>query len=189
MRKLKLQVQMTLDGYVARPNGEMDWMTYPWTQDINNYVQELTDPVDTIVLGRKLAQGFIPHWAGVAADPDNPEVDLGKKFSETEKVVFTQSLKDSEWKNTVLAHGDLVEEITSLKRQEGGDIIAYGGAIFVSGLISQRLIDEFHIFINPVAIGSGMELFKEAGSKQDLELKKSTSFECGIVALHYEIKD
>lgn len=185
MRKLKLQVQMTLDGYVAGPNGEMDWMALPWTADINAYVNDITTPVDTIVLGRKLAEGFIPYWAGVAADPENPETESGKKFTDTHKVVFTKTLDKSEWPNTVLAKGNVVEEIKKLKQEEGNDIIAYGGANFVSSLIREGLIDEFHLFINPSAIGGGMSIFNELSGKKDLSLVKSTSFECGIVALHY----
>jgi dihydrofolate reductase len=65
----KLKVQTTVDGYMAGPNGEMDWMTFPWTDDINAYVTALTEPVDCIVLGRKLAEGFIPTWAAPAGRP------------------------------------------------------------------------------------------------------------------------
>ena len=86
MRKLKLQMQLTMDGFIAGPNGEMDWMKLPWTEDIEKYVTELTAPIDTILLGRKLAQGFIPHWANVAADPKNPEHQAGILFSETPKI-------------------------------------------------------------------------------------------------------
>ena len=188
MRKLKLQVQMTVDGYIAGPNGEMDWITFNWDDELKNYVTEITEPIDCIVLGRKLAQGFIPHWAAVAANPDDPEFTAGIKFSDTHKVVFTHTINKSEWDNTVLAKGDLVDEITKLKKQDGKDIIAYGGATFVSALIKQRLIDEFHLFINPTAIGNGMTIFKELDSKQNLTLVKSTSFDCGIVVLNYEPK-
>ncbi|MDQ4140390.1 MAG: dihydrofolate reductase family protein [Bacteroidota bacterium] len=188
MRKLKLQVQMTVDGYIAGPNGEMDWMVWDWDEKLKNYVTEITEPVDCIVLGRKLAQGFIPHWAGVAANPDDPEYTAGKKFTDTAKVVFTKTLDQSEWDNTVLAKGDLVEEISNLKKQDGKDIIVYGGATFVSVLIKHGLIDEFHLFINPVAIGNGMAIFKEMDSKQNLTIVKSTSFDCGIVVLNYELK-
>jgi len=90
MRKLKLQVQMTVDGFIAGANGEMDWMVFDWDNEINQYVKELTDPVDCIVLGRKLAQGFIPHWAGVAANPKAPDHAAGQKFACTHKVVFTK---------------------------------------------------------------------------------------------------
>jgi dihydrofolate reductase len=179
MRKLKLQVQMTVDGYIAGPNGEMDWMVFNWDNEINKYVAELTEPVDTIVLGRKLAQGFIPHWA---SHPEEPGAD---KFNSVKKVIFTKTLDKSEWDNTVLAKGDLVDEINRLKNQDGQDIIAYGGATFVSALIKHGLIDELHLFINPTAIGSGMSIFKELDSKQNLNLVKSTAFECGIVILHY----
>jgi dihydrofolate reductase len=188
MRKLKLQVQMTIDGYIAGPNGEMDWMSFNWDDGIKNYVHELTAPVDCIVLGRKLAQGFIPHWAAVAANPDNPEFTGGRKLTDTPKVVFSKTLDQSEWDNTVLAKGDLTAEITKLKNQDGQDIIAYGGATFVSALIKNGLIDEFHLFINPAAIGSGMPIFKELGHNLPMTLIKSTAFDCGIIALHYEPK-
>lgn len=188
MRKLKLQVQMTVDGYIAGPNGEMDFMVWNWDDALKQYVETITAPVDCIVLGRKLAEGFIPHWAGVAANPDDEDFTAGKKFTDTHKVVFTKTLNQSEWNNTVLAKGELADEITQLKNQEGNDIIAYGGATFVSALIRHQLIDEFHLFINPVAIGDGMPIFKELDSKQDLALVKSTSFECGIVVLNYKPK-
>lgn len=193
MRKLKLQVQMSLDGYIAGPNGEMDWMNFAWTDDLNNYVTQITEPVDTIVLGRILAEGFIPHWANVAADTDSPEVESGRKFTDTHKVVFTKTIENSdprlkEWKNTVLAKGDLVEEISKLKQQAGKDIIAYGGATFVSDLIKHGLIDEYHLFINPSAIGKGKPIFNELDNVQGMELVKSKAFDCGIVLLNYKAK-
>lgn len=181
---------MTIDGFIAGPNGEMDWMTLPWTEDINKYVTVITDTVDTIVLGRKLAEGFIPYWANVAANQNDPEFTAGRIFTDTHKVVFTKTLDKSypitkEWKNTVLAKNDLVSEITHLKKLEGKDIIAYGGAAFVSSLIRHGLIDEYHLFINPSAISKGMTIFKEPGLSRNLTLVNSESFECGIVVLNY----
>jgi len=173
---------MTVDGYIAGPNGEMDWMIFNWDNELKKYVTELTDTVDCIVLGRKLAQGFIPYWAS------NPGEEGADKMNNTSKVVFTKTLVKSEWDNTVLAKGDLVDEIIKLKNEDGNDIIAYGGATFVSALIKQGLIDEFHLFINPAAIGNGMTIFKDLDNKQNLTLVKSISFECGIVVLNYEPK-
>ena len=188
MRKLKLQVQITVDGYMAGRNGEMDFLMRNWDDELKRYVGYLTEPVDCVVLGRKLAEGFIPHWADVAAHPDHPEFAAGQKFTDTPKVVFTQTLAKSAWNNTVLAKGNLVDEITKLKTQGGQDIIAYGGTTFVSALVKHGLIDEFHLFINPTAIGSGMSIFKELDHKQDLTLVRATSFDCGMVVLHYEPK-
>jgi dihydrofolate reductase len=193
MRQLKLQVQMTVDGFMAGPNGEMDFMVWKWDDGLINYVKEITEPVDCIVLGRKLAQGFIPYWATVASDPGHEEFTAGKKFTDTNKVVFTKTLDNAEpstmgWHNTVLAKGDLADEIATLKNQHGKDIIAYGGATFVSALIKYGLIDEFHLFINPTAIGNGMTIFNELDSKQNLVLVKSSAFDCGIVVLNYEPK-
>ena len=188
MRKLKLQMQMTVDGYIAGANGEMDWVTFNWGEDINSYVTDILSSVDTIILGRKLAEGFIPHWAGVAEDPDHPEFSGGQKFTDTPKVVFSKTLDESKWGNTALAKGDLEAEITKLKQQDGQDIYACGGGTFVSALIKHRLIDEFNLFVNPVAIGHGMPIFEELDSKQDLSLVKVTPFDCGIIALRYEVK-
>ncbi len=182
MRKLKLQVQISIDGYIAGTNGEMDWMVWDWDDKLKNYVKQLTEPVDCIVLGRKLAQGFIPHWAA------NPKEEGADKINSSKKVVFTKTLDKSEWDNTILAKGNPVDEITELKSQDGKDIIAYGGATFVSALIKHGLIDEFYLFINPTAIGNGMTIFQELDSKQNLTLVKSTSFDCGIVVLSYKLK-
>jgi dihydrofolate reductase len=108
-------------------------------------------------------------------------------MNNTSKIVFSKTLEKSEWVNTVLAKGDLAEEIKKLKNQNGKDIIAYGGATFVSSLIKAGLIDEFHLFINPTAIGSGMTIFKGLDIKQNMTLVKSKSFDCGIVVLCYEL--
>ena len=185
MRKLKLQVQISVDGYIAGPNGEMDWMIFNWDDQLKDYVTSITDPIDTIVLGRKLAEGFIPHWANVASDPDNPEFTAGQKFTNTPKVVFSRTLEQSAWDNTVLAQNNLVEAIKGLKEKDGQDIIAYGGGEFVSSLIKEGLIDEFHLFVNPVALGRGMPIFEGMGNFQNLKLKKSMAFACGIVLLCY----
>ena len=186
MRKLKLQVQMTIDGFISGQNGEMDWMKFPWTDDILNYVREITEPVDTIVLGRKLAEGFIPHWENVAKDPSNPEYEGGVKYATTQKIVFTKTLDKSIWENTEISKGDLVEEITNLKNMPGKDIIAYGGGEFVSSLIKNKLIDELHLFVNPSAIGSGMPIFKELSEMQKFNFDDVQKFDCGIVVMVYK---
>lgn len=188
MRKLKLQVQMSVDGYIAGPNGELDWMVWDWGDDLKKYVTELTEPVDTILLGRKMADGFISHWAKVAEDPDDPEYWAGKKFTDTPKVVFTKTLDKSEWPNTELAKGDLADEINKLKDGEGKDIIVYGGAEFVTSLVKAGLIDEYYLFINPTALGKGLTIFNDLENRQDLILARSTPFECGIVVQVYEPK-
>jgi dihydrofolate reductase len=187
LRKLKLQVQISVDGYIAGPNGEMDWMVWNWDDDkLKKYVFELTEPVATIILGRKMTDGFVSYWSEIMTKPDDPFYEFAKKMIETPKVVFTKTLKKSQWANTAIATGDLTDEITKLKSENGGDIIVYGGASFDSSLIKAGLIDEFHLFINPAAIGSGMAIFKGINEIQKFTMVKSTPFDCGIVELHYE---
>jgi dihydrofolate reductase len=193
MRKLKLQVQMSIDGYIAGLNGEMDWMVWNWDDKLKNYVFESTDPIDTIILGRKMTDGFVSYWSDVMTKPDDPSsIDrshaFAKKMLETPKVVFTKTLKKSQWANTDIATGDLTDEITKLKGLKGKDIIVYGGASFDSSLIRAGLIDEFHLLINPVAIGNGMTIFKDLNEIQKFSLIKSVAFDCGILGLHYEPK-
>jgi dihydrofolate reductase len=189
MRKLKLQVQMTIDGFIAGTKGEMDCMNFNWSEDLNEYVRQLTDPVDTILLGRKLAEGFIPYWTAAFNQP-KPE-DGAEKMVTTPKWVFSKTLVDSDpvvfgWENTVLAKGDLVDAVNALKSKEGGDMIVYGGAGFVSSLIKENLIDELHLFINPVIIGSGLPIFQEVTTMQNYQLISSNKFDCGILVLTYQ---
>ena len=183
-RKLKLQVQMTIDGFVGGPNGEQDWMNMNWDNRNMNYINELTDSVDTILLGRKMTEGFVSYWTSVK--PDSPEYAFARKMVDKPKFVFTKTLDKSDWINTKLAKGNLVEEVNNLKQQPGKGIIVYGGATFVSSLIKYNLIDEYHLFINPAAIGKGISIFKEINENFGLKLVKSLSFDCGIVMNHYE---
>jgi dihydrofolate reductase len=184
MRTFKLQVQVTADGFMAGPNGEMDWMTVPWTDDMNAYVNAIDDPVDTIVLGRRLAEGFIPAWASGPEGEDRESID---KMNGRPKVVFSRSLAESPWENAVVA-ADLVETITELKARPGADIIAYGGGTLVRSLIAEGLLDELHLFVNPTAIGAGMPVFPE-GAHRRLRLAGARAFECGIAALHFTAPD
>src|SRR5580765_6625546 len=119
MRKLKLQMQISVNGFVCGPNGEMDWMVWNWDDGLNKYVTELTEPVDLIILGRKLAQGFIPYWINAAKNPDSRENAGAEKMAATPKVVFSNTLESCEWENTKLAKGDIVDEIVALKKQPG----------------------------------------------------------------------
>jgi dihydrofolate reductase len=86
----------------------------------------------------------------------------------------------------VLAKGSLVDEVSRLKQQAGQDMITYGGASFAAALVKHGLIDEYHLFINPVSIGRGLSIFKEIESTRNLALKHSRAFPCGIVALCYK---
>ena len=84
---------------------------------------------------------------------------FAEKMVNTPKFVFSKTLEKSNWTNTTLVNGDLVEEINNLKNRDGKDILVYGGAEFVSNLIKENLIDEYHFIINPTAIGKGLTIF------------------------------
>ncbi|MEJ2051663.1 MAG: dihydrofolate reductase family protein [Calditrichota bacterium] len=185
MRNLILQVQMSVDGFVAGPNGELDWMVWDWDDKIKAYVSQLTNSIDTILLGRKMTEGFISYWSNVVKNPEEPEYEFGKKMIDTPKVVFSHTLDKISGPNIRLAKGDLSEEINRLKKQPGKDIIVYGGASFVSSLIRNKLIDEYHLFTNPVAIGQGLSIFGKIDDKLNLNLVKTEAFPCGIVVHQY----
>lgn len=183
MRKLQLQVQLSVDGFIAGENGEMDWMEWNWSEDIKSYVGSITEPIETVLLGRKLAEGFIPYWEDAATK--EPKVEGADKFSVVHKVVFTKTLKTHDWKNTDLATGDLVEEVNKLKSKEGGTLMAYGGGSFVTSLIKAGLVDEFHLLVNPTALGKGMPIFQGLEAMQQFKLLEAKGFGCGITLLHY----
>jgi dihydrofolate reductase len=185
MRKLKLQMQISVDGFVSTgPNDEQKWVTWAW-DEIKPYVLELHDTVDTQIIGRKLAVDFIPYWQEVVTRPEDPMHELSKRVVAFRKIIFTNTLEKSGWDRTELAKGDLRTEINKLKSEKGKDILVVGGSSFVSSLIEAGLVDEFHLFVNPVVLGSGVPIFDKLGSIQQLTLKKSIVYDCGIAMLKY----
>lgn len=184
MRKVKLSMQMTVNGYVGGPNGENDWMTWNPDDEFLEFLNSHFDSSDTLLLGRKLADGFIEHWENVAVS--NPNHPLAKKIVDTPKVVFTKTLDESIWNNTVLAKGNLAEEIADLKEQNGKDIAVIGGARLVSSLIKEGLIDEYHLIVNPTAIGSGMTIFNSLDRIQKFSPIDAKLYPGGKTVLSYK---
>jgi len=185
MRKLKLQMQVTVDGCVAGPEGQLDWMTFEMDPGLLAFITQLTDTSDTILLGRKMTEGFIKYWEQAVTQKDSPEYLFAQKMVGFPKVVFSKTLKHVEGKNVRVENGDLVGAVKELKSGAGKDIIVYGGATFVSSLIEHGLIDELNFFVNPVAIGTGMRVFR---GKTPLRLVASTAYSSGIVVNTYQPK-
>ncbi|MBT1706214.1 dihydrofolate reductase family protein [Chryseosolibacter indicus] len=184
MRKLKLQVQMSLDGFVGGPNGELDWM---WIgkrdESILQKVIELADTCDTILLGRKMTYGFIDYWENVVdTQPESHEQPLAKRMVSMRKIVFTRTETDMKGRNLEVENRELVTTVQALKNESGKDIMVYGGAGFVSSLISANLVDEYYIFRRPVAIGHGLPIFKD---QKLLDLESSFVFKNGTILNKY----
>jgi dihydrofolate reductase len=185
-RKLKIQVAISVDGCIAGPNNEMDWLISD--DEIMKYIDDIAESVDTIIMGRKMVDGFISHWSSRMNNSDDLWNAFAKKMIAIPKIVFTKTLTKSNWINTEIAKGDLKDEITKLKYQKGKDIIVYGGASFDSSLIKEKLIDEFYLLVVPIVFGNGKTIFKELKEIQKLILIESRVFDCGVVLLHYEVK-
>ena len=178
-------MQISIDGFVAGPNGELDWMTWNLDDKLLGFINEVTDSSGTILMGRKMTDGFINYWNGVLENPESPEYTFARKMIDIPKVVFTRTLTESPWVNTTLAH-NITADIKTLKEKDGKDIIAYGGAGFVSGLINENLIDDYYLFVNPTSVGKGMTIFGDTDGYKKLQLIESTPYECGVVVNHYQ---
>jgi len=186
MRKLKLQMQMTINGYVGGPNGENDWMTWNPDDEFIAFMVSVLDSSDTLLLGRKLAEGgFVEFWQNTAEK--NPAHPFAKKIAALPKIVFSKTMDKSTWDNTTLAKGDLSEEVTRLKEQEGKDILVFGGANFVSSLIKEGLIDEYHLIINPTAMGKGMTIFNSLDTIQKFTPIQSRLYPGGKTVLSFRV--
>ena len=187
MRKVKLQMQMTINGYVAQPNGKNDWMTWNPDDELIAFMNSLLDTSDTLLLGRKTAENIIKYWADTAIE--NPTHPFAKKIAALPKVVFTKTLDKSAWNNTTLAKGNLAEEIAGLKKQNGKDILVFGGAGFVSSLIQEGLIDEYHLIVNPTAISNGMTIFNSFDSVRKFTPVQAKLYPGGKIVLSYKPKN
>lgn len=178
---------MTINGYVAGPNGENDWMTWNPDDEFLAFLNSLIDSSDTLLIGRKLADGFIRHWEeALNADPVLP---FAKKIADMQKIVFTKTLDQSTWNNTILAKGNLAEEIARLKKQDGKDIIVFGGAGLVSSLIKEGLIDEYHLIVNPTAMSNGMTIFNTLEGIKKFTPIQAKLYAGGKIVLTYTPKN
>ncbi len=185
MRKLKLQMHITVDGFVGGPNGEHDWVFLSGPDEAGfQKVIDLADSSDTLLLGRKLARsGFINHWENAAdSQTDSPQKTLAQLIVNMRKIVFSKTETAIAGRNVEVENGDLATVVQALKEQPGKDILVYGGVDFVSSLISLNLIDEYYFIIAPVAIGSGLSIFKE---RKILKLESSTAYKHGKVLNKY----
>jgi dihydrofolate reductase len=184
MRKLKLQMHMTIDGFVAGPNGENDWVFLAGPDEAGfQKIIELAGSSDTLLLGRKLASEFPTYWENMADNmPDNPAYPLAQLIVNMRKIVFSKTETAIAGRNVEVENGDLATAVQALKEQPGKDILVYGGVNFVSSLISLNLIDEYYFIIAPVTIGAGLSIFKE---RKILKLESSIAYKHGKVLNKY----
>ena len=187
MRKLKLQMHISVDGFVAGPNGELDWVTWAEDPELISFVVELTDSCDTMLIGRKMAEGFMQHWESVP--PENPTFSFAKKMIDMRKIVFSHSQKTITGKNASITNEDLSTAVKKLKAEPGKDIIVYGGAGFVSSLIKEGLIDEFNFRVEPVMINKGLRIFDLLEHRQKLDLISVTPYAHGVHLARYGLKE
>ena len=185
MRKLKLQMNMTVDGFVGGTNGEQNWLEPNQDDEFKKYYQnDIMNSVDTLLMGRKMTEVFISYWENIVNNqPHSPGFLFAQKLVNIPKIVFSKTITTVAGKNIRVENGDLLTEVNNLKNENGKDILVYGGANFVSSLIKKNLIDEFNFFIHRNAIGNGLKIFTDTTK---LKLINSKSFECGIVANHYQ---
>ena len=125
-------MQLSVDGFVAGPEGQLDWMTWNWDMQLMDFVRELTDSVDTILMGRKMSAGFIQHWEKAVNDPDDPSQPFAEIMVNTPKVIFSRTQSTIEGINAAITNEPITEVVNMLKDQPGKDMIVYGGAEFVS---------------------------------------------------------
>jgi len=187
MRKLRLQIQISVDGYVAGPDGDEEWVVRKSDEKLFQLINELADNSDTLLLGRKMAEKFIPHFEEF--ESDGRKITFAQKMVNISKIIFSKKLDKPFGKNTSLATGNLADEIAKLKGQDGKDILVYGGARFVSSLIAGGHIDEFFFFVNPVMINKGMRIFDLLTERQKLSLISAVPYESGVTVLRYKMNN
>ncbi|MBZ9775333.1 dihydrofolate reductase family protein [Mesorhizobium sp. CO1-1-8] len=196
MKKLVLQMQMSIDGFVGATE-DHPWQLWEWGDDsawddaLKQDFNAVFAGVDTILLSRKMAQeGYLTHWGNAARKfPRDPFYAFAQRIVDARKVVLSNKLKQSPsepaWERTSVASGDLPREVNALKAGEGGgDMAVFGGAGFASALIAAGLVDEFQLFINPAVLGAGRRIFDQGGFR-NLRLLGSKAYACGMVVSRY----
>jgi len=211
MRKLILKMSVSVDGFVSGPNGEINWIFRSMDDNAIAWIEDALWLTGVHIMGSRTFHDMASYWpfsSELLAAPMNeiPKVVFTKKgFVEpTSEELTTNAFKDakinseglfntsdtvslhaSTWTHATVATGTLEEEISHLKQQNGGYILAHGGAGFAQSLVKSGLIDEYRLMIHPVILGTGLPLFSTTTIPVDLRLVSSTQFDSGIVANIY----
>jgi dihydrofolate reductase len=186
-------LQVSVDGFIEGPNGEMDWAMME-DEETWRDVFEMLSHVDTFILGRKMYPGYEQYWLAVLADPggilpfsdivaSKNEIAYARLADSRQHIVLSSSLDKVAWKTTRIVRD--VEDIQKMKQQPGKDMFAVGGATLVSSLMNLGLIDELRLMVNPLILGGGMALFKDVKERHSLKLIKAKPLKSGKVSLTY----
>jgi dihydrofolate reductase len=176
MREVIVAMSVSLDGFVAPLKGAPDHRSAPDDPVLKQTKLDWLSRVGTHAMGRVSYQEMAQHWP----TSDDP---YAAPMNDRPKVVFSKTLETADWNDSRVARGDLAEEISALKQEPGGEIIAWGGASFVQALSRAGLVDEYRLVINPYALGAGLPLFKDLSEPISLELIQATTYATGA-ALH-----
>ena len=175
MRKLILQMNMSLDGFVAKPDGDIEWIFPGMGPDQLEVVTGLVRGTDTAVFGRVNYLGQADYWPAQTGE-------LAELLNAHEKIVFSATLAGPlGWNNSTLAAGSPAQELPRLKALPGKDIFASCGARFAQSLSRLGLIDEYHLAVHPIALGAGLPLFADLAEPLQLTLASTTEFASGTV--------
>lgn len=178
MKKVILDLAVTLDGFIEGPNGEIDWCIMDEEMDFDGFLSS----IDTIFYGRVSYDA----WGNFQpdADADNAEKMLWQGVHSKKKYVFSSQNKQDN--NAAFINSDIAAKINEIKNQTGGDIWLYGGASLIKTFIQLNLIDTYRISVHPIALGSGKPLFEDLKKRLELRLLQTNVFKSGVVQLIYE---
>ena len=176
----------SLDGFVAGINGEMNWIKVD--EAIFDFVGTMTDKADTALYGRVTYEMMQNYWPTAGEEPNASKHDKEHSawYNKVAKVVLSKTLSEKGLDNTTVISDQLAENISKIKKQDGKNILIFGSPGASHSLMSQGLIDEFWLFVNPVLLGQGIPLFKNITEITKLKFIETKTFSCGVIALHYE---
>ena len=191
MRNVVLWVGMSLDGFTSGENEQLDWLVPHATQpEAHEVFRRLRERADTILLGRVNYEGFHGYWPRVKNDPEASANDkaISRWLDDTNKVVFSRTLREVTWANSRLARRDAAEEVATLKRSDGKDIIIQNSTRLAQSLLAADLVDELALVIAPVAVGKGRALFAGLPRQVELERVELEPVKDGTSVVRYRVK-